>query len=193
MRTPRQDDPSISAWEALHRGAEREGIDSPARFELSRVATVVRLDPMGHVRPPASDPVGQRRPSASDSAEQWRSPASGAVTQHRSRVRPYARTGGRTRSARDLPLEALVSTSEKGCRYPDADAAQHRAIRHLCRETRSVAEIAAYLSLPLGVVKVLVSDMADDGDLLIHQTGLARGDRSSREFMERVLQGLRAL
>jgi hypothetical protein len=248
MRTPRQDDPSISAWEALHRGAEREGIDSPARFELSRVATVVRLAPVGQQRPPTSDPVdqwrspapeaggqrrrpasptvtpqrpttfdpvGQRRPPVSDPADQrrppasptvtqqgpeasdpvdrWRPPASPVVTQHHSRVRPYARTGGRTRSARDLALEALVSTSQKGCRYLDTGAAQHRAIRHLCMETRSIAEIAAYLSLPLGVVKVLVSDMADDGDLLIHQTGLAVGDRSSRDFMERVLQGLRAL
>jgi hypothetical protein len=174
MRTPRHNDESTSGWEALHRGAEREGIDSPARFELSRVATVVHLNPMGQRRPPTA-------PSAAHGAP------------GRSRVRPYARTGGRTRSAYDLALEALVSTSEKGSLYPGPGTAEHRAIRSLCTETRSVAEIAAYLRLPLGVVKVLVGDMADDGDLLIHQTGLILGDRSSQEFMERVLRGLRAL
>jgi uncharacterized protein DUF742 len=111
----------------------------------------------------------------------------------RSRVRPYARTGGRTRSDHNLALEALVSTSDDGRRYRGVRSIEHRRICDLCLDTRSVAEIAAHLRLPLGVVKVLVGDMADLGLVLIHQTELILGDRSSREFMERVLQGLRAL
>ncbi|WP_442785210.1 DUF742 domain-containing protein [Amycolatopsis sp. H20-H5] len=129
-------------------------------------------------RPPSS-PTGYVHPAAV--------PSTG------SRVRPYARTGGRTRSAHDLALEALVSTSEDGRRYRGVRSVEHRRICDLCLDTRSVAEIAAYLVLPLGVVKVLVGDMADAGLVLIHQTELILGDRSSREFMERVLQGLRAL
>ena len=43
------------------------------------------------------------------------------------------------------------------------------------------------------MVKVLVGDMADAGLVVIHQPGLSLGDQSSRDFMERVLQGLRAL
>jgi hypothetical protein len=110
-----------------------------------------------------------------------------------SRVRPYTRTGGRTRSDHNLALEALVSTSDDGRRYRGVRSVEHRRICDLCLDTRSVAEIAAHLRLPLGVVKVLVGDMADIGLVLIHQTELILGDRSSREFMERVLAGLRAL
>ncbi|WP_020664444.1 DUF742 domain-containing protein [Amycolatopsis benzoatilytica] len=111
----------------------------------------------------------------------------------KSRVRPYARTRGRTRSDHNLALEALVSTSDEGRRYRGVRSIEHRRICDLCLETRSVAEIAAHLHLPLGVVKVLVGDMADIGLVLLHQTELILGDRSSREFMERVLQGLRRL
>ncbi|WP_020669951.1 DUF742 domain-containing protein [Amycolatopsis nigrescens] len=111
----------------------------------------------------------------------------------RSMVRPYARTGGRTRPEHELAIEALVSTSEQGRRYQGAVSAEHRIICDLCVDTHSVAEIAAHLQLPLGVVKVIVGDMAELGLVLIHQSGLMFGDRSSREFMERVLEGLRAL
>ncbi|WP_414641916.1 DUF742 domain-containing protein [Amycolatopsis sp.] len=127
----------------------------------------------------------------------WAEPARVAspvpVASAGSRVRPYTRTGGRTRSDHNLALEALVSTSDDGRRYRGVRSVEHRRICDLCLDTRSVAEIAAHLRLPLGVVKVLVGDMADIGLVLIHQTELILGDRSSREFMERVLAGLRAL
>ncbi|OXM65092.1 DUF742 domain-containing protein [Amycolatopsis vastitatis] len=124
----------------------------------------------------------------------WNEPARVApVASPGSRVRPYTRTGGRTRSDHNLALEALVSTSDDGRRYRGVRSVEHRRICDLCLDTRSVAEIAAHLQLPLGVVKVLVGDMADIGLVLIHQTELVLGDRSSREFMERVLAGLRAL
>jgi len=127
----------------------------------------------------------------------WNEPARVAspvpVASPGSRVRPYTRTGGRTRSEHNLALEALVSTSDDGRRYRGVRSIEHRRICDLCLDTRSVAEIAAHLRLPLGVVKVLVGDMADIGLVLIHQTELILGDRSSREFMERVLAGLRAL
>ena len=115
MRTPRPNDQITDAWEALHRGAEREGIDSPARFELSRVSTVVDVSPLTTRHKPVSPPAARR-----------------------SRVRPYARTGGRTRSAHDLALEALVSTSDKARRYVGVGSPEHRAICGLCVETRSV-------------------------------------------------------
>jgi hypothetical protein len=108
-------------------------------------------------------------------------------------VRPYTRTGGRTRSDYDLAIEALVSTSERG-KAPDAAVLpEHRSICGLCLDTRSVAEVAAHLRLPLGVAKVLIGDMAGMGLVLIHQSGMVVGDRPSIEFMERVLSGLRRL
>jgi len=109
------------------------------------------------------------------------------------RVRPYTKTGGRTRSDYDLAIEALVSTSELG-RSPDAATKpEHQSICGLCLNTRSVAEIAAHLRLPLGVARVLIGDMAGLGLVLVHQSGMVVGDRPSIEFMERVLSGLRRL
>jgi len=108
-------------------------------------------------------------------------------------VRPYTKTGGRTRSDYDLAIEALVSTSERG-KAPDAAVLpEHRSICGLCMDTRSVAEVAAHLRLPLGVARVLIGDMAGMGLVLIHQSGMVVGDRPSIEFMERVLSGLRRL
>lgn len=108
-------------------------------------------------------------------------------------VRPYTRTGGRTRSDYDLAIEALVSTSDRG-KAPDAAVLpEHRSICGLCLDTRSVAEVAAHLRLPLGVARVLIGDMAGMGLVLIHQSGMVVGDRPSIEFMERVLSGLRRL
>lgn len=108
-------------------------------------------------------------------------------------MRPYARTRGRTRTDYDLEIETLVSTSERGRTQAGACSAEHRSICGLCMEARSVAEIAALLRLPLGVVRVLVGDMANLGLLLIHSSGMLVGDRPSMEFLERVLSGLRKL
>ncbi|WP_414635524.1 DUF742 domain-containing protein [Actinophytocola sp.] len=120
-------------------------------------------------------------------------PDFGGAQETGSMVRPYTKTGGRTRSDYDLAIEALVSTSERG-RAPDgAVRPEHRSICGLCLDTRSVAEVAAHLRLPLGVARVLIGDMAGLGLVLIHQSGMVVGDRPSIEFMERVLSGLRRL
>lgn len=102
-------------------------------------------------------------------------------------VRAYAWTAGRTRSAARLELETLVSLAE-GCstaRLP----AEHHAVVELCRAARSVAEVAALLSLPLGVAKVLVGDLASRGVLVVRTSGAA----PDLGVMERVLAGLRRL
>ncbi|MEV0088809.1 DUF742 domain-containing protein [Saccharopolyspora sp. NPDC050642] len=108
-------------------------------------------------------------------------------------VRPYARTRGRTRTDYDLAIETLVTTSERGRTQATQTRAEHRSISELCMEARSVAEVAAHLRLPLGVVRVLIGDMADTGLVLIHDSGMVVGDRPSMEFLERVLSGLRRL
>ncbi|MEV4733456.1 DUF742 domain-containing protein [Saccharopolyspora sp. NPDC049426] len=108
-------------------------------------------------------------------------------------VRPYARTRGRTRTDYDLAIETLVSTSERGRNQATQSRPEHRSISELCLEARSVAEVAAHMRLPLGVVRVLIGDMADTGLVLIHDSGMVVGDRPSMEFLERVLSGLRRL
>ncbi len=107
-------------------------------------------------------------------------------------VRPYAWTGGRTSSSYDLRLETLVSLEEHGIAIAMRDPApERRSIVELCAYPRSVAEVSALLSLPLGVVRVLLSDLISMGVVAVHQeTG---GGGPNMVLMERVLQGLRHL
>ncbi|WP_433262214.1 DUF742 domain-containing protein [Actinosynnema sp. CS-041913] len=110
------------------------------------------------------------------------------------RVRPYTRTGGRTRSTTTLAIETIVSTNEQARRDALTSTAEHRIISDLCRHPHSVAEVAARMRLPLGVVRVLLADMSDMSLINVHeQAGLAGDGRPSIELMERVLTGLRRI
>ncbi|GAB3485402.1 DUF742 domain-containing protein [Amycolatopsis cihanbeyliensis] len=130
------------------------------------------------------EPPEQSIPGFPRQASQEPEPSSGLV-------RPYFRTRGRTRPTYDLAIEALVQTSERGRFTGSVRVPEHRSICDLCLDTRSVAEVAALLRLPLGVVRVLVGDVAGLGLVLVHTASAASGDRPSIEFMERVLSGLR--
>jgi hypothetical protein len=108
-------------------------------------------------------------------------------------VRPYAWTGGRTKSTVDFQIETLVSTSEHGENVEALTQPEHRTIAELCAEPRSVAEIATMLSVPLGVAKVLLGDMANLGLVIVHKTAVDGGNKAHLTLMERVLSGLRRL
>jgi hypothetical protein len=236
----RPENSAPDAWDALHQGADREQLDSPARFTLDRSAVLMRVRSLhGVQRRRPSAPPGQRERSPGGGQREWPqhagqgerssgaesasgefpsvghrgysrvaheevyatgrhalppAPAANQVAiRQRTMMRPYAHTRGRTRPDYELALETLVSTSDRGRRYEGATSVQHRRICDLCVDARSIAEIAAFLHLPLNVVKVLVSDMDNLELVVLHQPGLSFGDRSSREFMARVLSGLRAL
>lgn len=107
-------------------------------------------------------------------------------------VRPYAVTGGRTAPRIKFAMEALVSsvTSE----YQDISllSPEYQAIIQLTRNVRSVAEISALLRQPLGVVRVLIADMASEGLIRVHQPALDAGT-PDLNLLERVLSGLRRL
>ena len=110
----------------------------------------------------------------------------------RRRVRPYAVTRGRTRpSDEDLELEALVSTTVLG-EAARGLSPEHHSIALLCRDILSIAEISAHLSLPVGVARVLVGDMADEGLLQVHRPTQV-GDRPDIVLLERVLHRLRTI
>jgi uncharacterized protein DUF742 len=108
-------------------------------------------------------------------------------------VRPYTWTRGRTKSGVDLAIETLVSTSARGRAQVTSLQVEHRAVAELCEQTRSVAEIAALLSVPLGVARVLLGDMAGLGVVTVHQTASSSGSAPDLALMERVLSGLRRL
>ena len=60
----------------------------------------------------------------------------------------------------------------------------------LCNAPISIAEISAHLSIPLGVARVLVGDMAEEGFLTSYKP---RDERPDLKLLERVLDGLQAL
>ncbi|TCO53700.1 DUF742 domain-containing protein [Actinocrispum wychmicini] len=102
-------------------------------------------------------------------------------------VRAYAWTGGRTKSDLHLEIETLVSASVKAL---DADlSSDHQEVVDLCRHSKSVAEVAALLRIPLGVVKVLLGDMARLGLIVVYETDSS----PDMELLERVLRGLTRL
>ncbi|MFD9738799.1 DUF742 domain-containing protein [Umezawaea sp. NPDC059074] len=109
------------------------------------------------------------------------------------RVRPYALTGGRTRSAITLDIETIVTTNEQVTPNPLTDTAEHRTISSLCRDPHSVAEVSARLRLPLGVVRVLLADMSDLSLITVHHNDQVLDNRPTVALLERVLTGLRNL
>jgi hypothetical protein len=103
-------------------------------------------------------------------------------------------TGGRTRPRYQLAIEALVSTTADPERLR-GQLPEHQRICLLCREVKSIAEISALLTIPLGVVRILVADLAEAGLVAIHQPGgdAAAGGQPDVTLLERVLSGLRKL
>ncbi|MCQ6552832.1 DUF742 domain-containing protein [Streptomyces sp. C10-9-1] len=117
------------------------------------------------------------------------------------RVRPYSLTGGRTRFGHVLLVETFVAALDAPAerREPKGGPTlaarvmpELRAIVELCRRMRTVAEISALLKIPLGVVRVLLSDLADQGKIRVYGTGHGTG-QPDRALLERVLSGLRRL
>ncbi|MEU9335262.1 DUF742 domain-containing protein [Streptomyces sp. NPDC048290] len=109
-------------------------------------------------------------------------------------VRPYAMTGGRTRPRYQLAIEALVHTTAAPHQL-HGQLPEHQRICNLCREIKSVAEVSALLSIPLGVARILVADLAEAGLVAIHQPGGDEnaGGQPDVTLLERVLSGLRKL
>jgi hypothetical protein len=110
-------------------------------------------------------------------------------------VRPYARTGGRTRPTHDFDLEALVVTTVSGMNpsMNDLLSPEHATVIELCEGTVSVAEIAARLQTPLGVARVIIADMVELGLVEVLGTATVSGDERDPAFLRRVLSGLQRL
>ncbi|MFD7407593.1 DUF742 domain-containing protein [Streptomyces sp. NPDC059866] len=112
-------------------------------------------------------------------------------------VRPYAMTRGRTSHAAQHRLDLIaVVVTEPHADDPEADPAlspEHVDIVALCREApQSVAELAAELNLPIGVVRVLIGDLVDAE--LIHVTRpVPPAELPDENILRDVINGLRAL
>lgn len=110
-------------------------------------------------------------------------------------VRPYTVTRGRTRPTREnLPFEALVEAL--GAARSDHSPESRRILLLVESQYLSVAELSAHLRLPVGVVRVLVGDLSDEGLVRVH--GLTTTDTgytpaTTLSVLESVLNGISAL
>lgn len=112
-------------------------------------------------------------------------------------VRPYAMTRGRTTSAGQHRLDLIaVVVTEPHADDPEADVTlspEHVDIVGLCRESpQSVAELAAGLDLPVGVVRVLVGDLVDS-ELVHVNCPVPPAELPDENILRDVISGLRAL
>jgi hypothetical protein len=107
-------------------------------------------------------------------------------------VRPYTVTRGRTAPRYQLEIEAMVTASHYDAGDVSRLSPECQAILDFCRDWRSVAEVSAVLRLPLGVARVLITDLATEGLVRIHQRDQEQR-RPDVKLLERVLQGIRRL
>ena len=111
-------------------------------------------------------------------------------------VRPYALTGGRTDPAGGAVLD-LISVIVAAGPPPTAAASrrlspEHRKLIGLCQEPMTVADAAADMALPLGVVRVLLADLIQQ-KLITVQPRRAVRPQTSPDLLREVLDGLRSL
>jgi hypothetical protein len=107
------------------------------------------------------------------------------------RVRAFTLTSGRTTPRVDLPVEATLRRLGAATAGP----VESHLIRILevC-DRRSVAEVSALVAMPIGVVRVLLADLVELGQVRVQTT--IQEDSSfdeRRELIERTLRGLRTL
>jgi hypothetical protein len=115
-------------------------------------------------------------------------------------VRPYAVTGGRVRARSDLPLEALVSAMPLGSTKTGLPPEKRSILHYASEDFISLAELSALLHLPIGVTRILVSDLADGEYLRIISSTTEADDLPDGEspslslsVLESVLNGISAL
>lgn len=112
-------------------------------------------------------------------------------------VRPYAMTRGRTTSAAVAKLDLIAQVIADGpVDEPVADQSlspEHLDIVDLCRDAPlSVAELAAELDLPIGVVRVLIGDLID-AELVRVSRPVPPAELPDESILREVINGLRAL
>ncbi|GAB1819397.1 DUF742 domain-containing protein [Herbidospora sp. RD11066] len=108
-------------------------------------------------------------------------------------VRPFALIGGRARSSGDdLDLIALITTTGASPRDRADISPEQVHILQLAADTSSVADIASDLNLALGVVRVLIGDLQDQGLVRVRPPAQVAPLPSAR-ILKEVINGLRAL
>ena len=118
--------------------------------------------------------------------ERWLDAEAGPV------VRPYALTQGRTRhTGESFDLVATVRATRA---FADQSslAPEHLSVLQLARVPTTVADIAADVDLPLGVVRVILADLRELG-LVVISVPVVMAERVDKHTLREVLNGLRSL
>ncbi len=106
-------------------------------------------------------------------------------------VRPYAVTKGRTSSGTTFGLiDVVVATGE----WPSEHfrpGPEHRRILVTCRRPMPVVDLTSEINLPLGVVRVLLGDLTDEG--LLRVVSAQRESVPDQRLLRMVLDGLESL
>jgi Protein of unknown function (DUF742) len=115
-------------------------------------------------------------------------------------VRPYAMTKGRTMPSAGsyvglIDVVTAVTDSPSSSAAPSmADARlnrEHRRILSHCRQPVTVVDLASDIDLPVGVVRVLLSDLSEYGMLRVVAT--PRGPVKNERLLRDVLDALQSL
>jgi DNA-binding transcriptional ArsR family regulator len=107
-------------------------------------------------------------------------------------VRPYALTGGRTRpTGASFDLLALVASNDLNSIDDVLLEPEHLEVMRQCRQPKPVADLASDLDLPLGVVRILLSDMRERGLVTIRPP--ARTRLTDPQVLKDVADALRRL
>ncbi|MET8077379.1 DUF742 domain-containing protein [Streptomyces sp. NPDC005303] len=173
---------------------QNDGSQNPNRYNFPSAPSQRRQQPYAPQGPGPSPYDQPPAPRIQPVQPQRRSEPAPAGASNNPLVRPYAMTGGRTRPRYQLAIEALVHTTAQPHQM-QGQLPEHQRICNLCREIKSVAEISALLTIPLGVARILVADLAEAGLVAIHQPGgdESAGGQPDVTLLERVLSGLRKL
>ena len=129
-------------------------------------------------------------PSGSDASSGSEGPADTIV--EAAGVRSYAITRGRAQGTVHLEIESMLRLTERGVLLGERLQFEPARVAELCRtEILSVAEVSARLRLPLGVIRVLASDLIVEGLLEAYMTSVNVAD--DIDLISRLIEGVRAL
>jgi Protein of unknown function (DUF742) len=108
-------------------------------------------------------------------------------------VRPYALTQGRTLPSGGASfglIDVVVATSDRPSEH-FRPGPEHRRILGLCRRPTPVVDLTSEIDLPLGVVRVLLGDLASVGMLRVLST--QKQPVTDERLLRMVLDGLESL
>jgi len=108
-------------------------------------------------------------------------------------VRPYAVTKGRTAPTGETQVGLIDSVMATGA-WPQPHfrpGPEQRRILELCHRAKPVVDLASETDLPVGVVRVLLSDLIDEG--LVRVIAAHRKPHTDQRLLRMVLDGLQSL